>query len=223
MLVVHHLNNSRSQRVLWLLEELGVPYEIKRYQRDKKTMLAPPELKHVHPLGKSPVITDGDLTIAESGAITEYLIERYGDGRLAPAAGTPAYLRYRYWLHYAEGSLMSPLLLKLVFDKIESSPMPFFIKLIAKAISGKAKSSFILPQITTHLDYLEAELGKSAWFVGDELTAADVQMSFPIEAAAARGGLDASRPRLFNYLQRIHARPAYQRAVERGGKYELMG
>ena len=223
MLVVHHLNNSRSQRVLWLLEELGVPYEIKRYQRDKKTMLAPPELKHVHPLGKSPVITDGDLTIAESGAITEYLIERYGDGRLAPAAGTPAYLRYRYWLHYAEGSLMSPLLLKLVFDKIESSPMPFFIKLIAKAISGKAKSSFILPQITTHLDYLEAELGKSAWFVGDELTAADVQMSFPIEAAAARGGLDTSRPRLFNYLQRIHARPAYQRAVERGGKYELMG
>ena len=222
MLVVHHLNNSRSQRVLWLLEELGVPYEIKRYQRDKKTMLAPPELKHVHPLGKSPVITDGDLTIAESGAITEYLIERYGDGRLAPAAGTPAYLRYRYWLHYAEGSLMSPLLLKLVFDKIESSPMPFFIKLIAKAISRKAKSSFILPQITTHLDYLEAELGKSAWFVGDELTAADVQMSFPIEAAAARGGLDASRPRLFNYLQRIHARPAYQRAVERGGKYELM-
>ena len=222
MIVVHHLNNSRSQRVLWLLEELGLEYDIKRYERDKKTMLAPPELRQVHPLGKSPVITDDNLTIAESGAIIEYLVERYGDGCLAPAREHPAYLRYRYWLHYAEGSLMPPLLLKLVFDKIEKAPMPFFVKPIAKAISGKAKSSFIMPQLNTHLDYLEAELGKSAWFVGDDLTAADVQMSFPIEAAAARGGLDASRPRLMDYLQRIHARPAYQRAIERGGKYELM-
>ena len=226
MIVVHHLNNSRSQRVLWLLEELGVPYDIKRYERDKKTMLAPPELRAIHPLGKSPVLTDGKLTLAESGAIVEYLVEMYGNAEscavLSPEHGTPDYLRYRYWLHYAEGSMMSPLLLKLVFDKIERSPMPFFVKPIAKAISGKAKSSFIMPQITTHLDYLEAELGKSAWFVGDEFTAADVQMSFPIEAAAARGGLDASRPRLMDYLQRIHARPAYQRAVERGGEYELL-
>ena len=222
MIVVHHLNNSRSQRVLWLLEELGLAYDIKRYERDKKTMLAPPALRKIHPLGKSPVLTDGDLTLAESGAIIEYLVERYGDGCLAPAKEQPAYLRYRYWLHYAEGSLMSPLLLKLVFDKIETSPMPFFVKPIAKAISGKAKSSFIMPQINTHLDYLEAELGKSAWFVGDEFTAADVQLSFPIEAAAARGGLDTSRPRLMDYLQRIHARSAYQRAIERGGKYELM-
>ena len=222
MIVVHHLNNSRSQRVLWLLEELGLAYEIKRYERDKKTMLAPPALRKIHPLGKSPVITDGDLTLAESGAIIEYLVERYGDGCLAPAHELPAYLRYRYWLHYAEGSVMSPLLLKLVFDKIETSPMPFFVKPIAKAISGKAKSSFIMPQINTHLDYLEDELGKGAWFVGDEFTAADVQLSFPIEAAAARGGLDASRPRLMDFLQRIHARPAYQRALERGGKYELL-
>lgn len=222
MIVVHHLNNSRSQRVLWLLEELGVPYEIERYQRDKKTMLAPPELRKVHPLGKSPVVTDGDLTLAESGFIIEYLVERYGDGCFAPARELPAYLRYRYWLHYAEGSLMSPLLLKLVFDKIETSPMPFLVKPIAKAISSQAKSSFIMPQIDTHLDYLEAELGKAKWFVGDDFTAADVHLSFPIEAAAARGGLDASRPKLMDYLQRIHARPAYQRAIERGGEYELM-
>ncbi len=222
MIVVHHLNNSRSQRVLWLLEEMGLEYDIKRYERDKKTMLAPPELRKIHPLGKSPVLTDGDLTLAESGAIIEYLVERYGDGCFAPSRQLPAYLRYSYWLHYAEGSLMSPLLLKLVFDKIETSPMPFFVKPIAKAISGKAKSSFIMPQISTHLDYLEAELGKAEWFVGNDFTAADVQLSFPIEAAAARGGLNASRPKLMDYLQRIHARPAYQRAIERGGEYELM-
>ena len=221
MIVVHHLNNSRSQRILWLLEELGLAYDIKRYERDKKTMLAPPALRKVHPLGKSPVVTDDDLTLVESGAIIEYLVERYGDGCFAPARELPAYLRYRYWLHYAEGSIMPPLLLKLVFDKIETSPMPFFVKPIAKAISGKANSSFIMPQINTHLDYLEDELGKGKWFVGDDFTAADVQLSFPIEAAAARGGLDASRPRLMDYLKRIHARPAYQRAIERGGEYQL--
>ena len=221
MIVVHHLNNSRSQRILWLLEELGLTYDIKRYERDKKTMLAPPELRKVHPLGKSPVVTDDDLTLAESGAIIEYLVERYGDGCFAPARELPAYLRYRYWLHYAEGSIMPPLLLKLVFDKIETSPMPFFVKPIAKAISGKANSSFIMPQINTHLDYLEDELGKGKWFVGDDFTAADVQLSFPIEAAAARGGLDASRPRLMDYLKCIHARPAYQRAITRGGEYQL--
>jgi len=222
MIVVHHLNNSRSQRILWLLEELGLAYDIKRYERDKKTMLAPPELRKVHPLGKSPVLTDDDLTLAESGAIIEYLVERYGEGCFAPSRELPAYLRYRYWLHYAEGSIMPPLLLKLVFDKIETSPMPFFVKPIAKAISGKANSSFIMPQINTHLDYLEDELGKGKWFVGDDFTAADVQLSFPIEAAAARAGLDASRPRLMEYLKRIHARPAYQRAIERGGEYKLM-
>ena len=224
MIVVHHLNNSRSQRVLWLLEELGLDYEIKRYARDPKTMLAPPELRAVHPLGKSPVITDAGLTVAESGAIVEYLVERYGQGlQLAPPHGSPQYLRYRYWLHYAEGSLMPPLLLKLVFDKIEKSPMPFFVKPIAKAISGKVKSSFINPNLTTHLDYLEAELGKSTWFAGDAFSAADVHLSFPLEAAAARAGLDASRPRLMAFLSRIHARSAYQKALQRGGEYSLLG
>ena len=221
MITVHHLNNSRSQRILWLLEELGLDYEIKRYQRDVKTMLAPPSLRKVHPLGKSPVITDGDLTLAESGAIVDYLIERYGAGRLTPAAGTPEKLRYTYWLHYAEGSAMPPLLLKLVFDKIETAPMPFFVRPIAKAISGKAKSSFIEPQIKQHLDYLEGELSKNDWFAGNEFSGADIQLSFPLEAAAARGGLDDSRPRLMDFLKRIHARAAYQRAIERGGEYAI--
>nr|WP_297351800.1 glutathione S-transferase [uncultured Caldimonas sp.] len=220
MLTVHHLNNSRSQRVLWLLEELGVPYEVKRYQRDRKTMLAPPELKAVHPLGKSPVITDGSATLAESGAIVEYLIDRYGEGRLAPARGTPEQLRYTYWLHYAEGSAMPPLLLKLVFDRIGSAPVPFFVKPIVRTIVDKAMKGFISPQLKTHLDYMEAELGKSEWFAGTEFTAADIQMSFPIEAAASRAGLDATRPRLWAWLQRIHARPAYQRALEVGGPYD---
>jgi glutathione S-transferase len=221
MIVVHHLNNSRSQRVLWLLEELGLPHEIKHYQRDAKTMLAPPELRAVHPLGKSPVITDGVTTVAESGAIVEYLIDRYGQGRFKPEPGTPEQLRYTYWLHYAEGSLMPPLLMKLVFDEVEKAPMPFFVKPIAKAISGKVKSAFISPQITQHLDYIEAELGKALWFAGKEFTGADVQMSFPVEAAAARGGLDASRPKLMDFLKRIHARPAYKRALKQGGTYEL--
>ena len=222
-LTVHHLNNSRSQRVLWLLEELGLPYEITRYERNPQTMLAPPELRKVHPLGKSPVVTTDDgLVLAESGAIIETVIERYGQGRLAPAAGTPESLRYRYWMHFAEGSAMSPLLLKLVFDKIEGSKMPFFAKPIAKAIAGKAKGSFVMPNINAHLDYMESELGKSRWFAGEEFSGADIQMSFPIEAAQARGGLDKARPKLMAYLERIHARPAYKKALERGGPYGLL-
>ncbi|GGC79952.1 glutathione S-transferase [Undibacterium terreum] len=222
MITVHHLNNSRSQRVLWLLEELGLEYEIKFYERDPKTMLAPAALKEVHPLGKSPVITDGDLTVAESGAIIEYLLERYGQGRLIPAAGTPERLRYTYWLHFAEGSAMSPLLLKLIFDRIESGPMPFFIKPIARGIAQKVKSAFIQPQITRHLDYMEAEIAKTGWFAGSQFSAADIQMSFPLEASAARAGLDGSRPQLMAWLKRIHALPAYQRALEKGGAYELL-
>jgi len=222
MITVHHLNNSRSQRVLWLLEELGLNYEIRRYERDPKTMLAPSSLREVHPLGKSPVITDGGLTLAESGAIIEYLVERHGGGQLAPASGTPARLRYTYWLHYAEGSAMPPLLLKLVFDRIESAPMPFFVKPIARAIAGRSKGSFIEPQITRHLDYMESELAKFRWFAGDEFTAADIQMSFPLEAANKRVGLGTSRPRLVDFLARIHARLAYKRALERGGRYELL-
>lgn len=222
MIIVHHLNNSRSQRILWLLEELGLEYEVKRYDRDPTTMLAPESLRAVHPLGKSPVITDGALTLAESGAIIEYLVDRYGDGRLAPPIGTPERLRYIYWLHYAEGSAMPLLVLRLIFNKIEASPMPFFVRPIARLIIDRVKQSFIEPQIALHLGYLEAELEKSLWFVDSEFTAADIQMSFPLEAAAARAGLDISRPKLMDFLDRIHARPAYRRALERGGAYELM-
>ena len=222
MIVVHHLNNSRSQRVLWLLEELRVEYEVKRYQRDAQTMLAPPELRQVHPLGKSPVISDGDATIAESGAIVEYLIGKYGEGRLIPAHRTPQRLQYTYWLHFAEGTAMPPLLLKLVFDRIEKAPAPFFVRPIARAIANRAKSTFVQPNIDRNLDFMEAELAKNEWFAGHEFTAADVQMSFPIEAAAARGGLDSSRPRLMAFLERIHARPAYKRALEKGGRYALL-
>ena len=223
MIIVHHLNNSRSQRVIWLLEELGVNYEIKRYQRDPKTMLAPKSLLKVHPLGRSPVITDGNLTIAESGAIIEYLIDRYDvESKLAPAIGTPTRLRYTYWLHFAEGSAMSPLLMKLVFDHIEKAPMPFFAKPIAKAISKKTKASFIDPQIKAHLDYIEDELGKSTWFAGGRLTGADIQMSFPLEAAAAHGGLNETDPRITCFLRRIHGRAGYERALERGGDYNLL-
>jgi glutathione S-transferase len=221
MIVVHHLNNSRSQRILWLLEELGLEYEIKKYQRDPKTMLAPPELRAVHPLGKSPVIQDGDLVVAESGAIVEYLVDRYGP-QLAPKPGTPERLRYTYFLHYAEGSAMPPLLLKLVFDEVEKSPAPFFVRPIAKAISNKVKSSYVLPQIRQHLAYLEGELGKHAWFVGDAFSAADIQLSFPLEAAASRGGLGGQYPNLVAFLDKIHARPAYRRALERGGQYDFV-
>ena len=220
MITVHHLNNSRSQRVLWMLEELGLPYELQLYRRDPKTMLAPPELRKVHPLGKSPVITDGDLTLAESGAILEYLVERYGEGRFEPAAADER-LRYRYWMHYAEGSAMPPLLLKLVFDRVEKSPAPFFVRPLLKGIAARVKGTFVQPQIELHLNYLEGEISRSDWFAGNAFTAADVQMSFPLEAAAARGGLDASRPRLTAWLERIHARPAYQRALARGGKFSL--
>ena len=219
MITVHHLNNSRSQRVLWLLEELGVPYEVKRYERDAKTMLAPPALRAVHPLGKSPVIVDGTATVAESGAIVEYLVDRHGGGRLIPPAGTPERLRYTYWLHYAEGSAMPPLLLKLVFDRIASNPAPWPISAIARRIAGTVQNSFIGPQLKLHLDYLEAELAAHSWFAGEEFTAADVQMSFPLEAAASRAGLNASRPHLAGFLERIRARGAYRRALERGGPY----
>ena len=217
MITVHHLNHSRSHRVLWMLEELELLYELKRYERDPRTMLAPPELKAVHPLGKSPVITDGDLTLAESAAILEYLLERYANGRLMPAQGSGDYRRFRYWMHYAEGSAMPPLLLKLVFDRVASGPMPFFIKPVARAIANGAHKAFIGPQLKTHLDYMEAELEKSPWFAGDSFSAADIQMSFPLEAARSRAGLDQSRPRLLDFLERIQQRPAYQRAVERGG------
>lgn len=203
-IIVHHLENSRSQRILWTLEELGLPYEVKRYERNPKTMLAPPELKRVHPLGKSPVIQDGDTIVAETGAIIEYLIEK-ADGRLGPPAHRDAVLRHRFYLHYAEGSVMPPLLVKLVLSRV-----PIF---------GKAAQRRIQPMIDVHLDYLESQLAGHDFFLGDDLTAADIMLSFPLEAARARAGLDASRPNLTGWLARIHARPAYQRALEAGGPY----
>ncbi|MFT3664824.1 glutathione S-transferase [Piscinibacter sp.] len=218
MITVHHLNDSRSQRVLWLLEELRLPYEIRHYQRDARTMLAPPELRAVHPLGKSPVITDGDTTVAESGAIVEYLVDRAG-GALRPAPDTPEFLRYRYWLHFAEGSAMPPLLLKLVFDKVKSAPMPFFAKPIARGIAAKVMAGFVTPNLERQLDFMEAELAQRPWFAGDEFSAADIQMSFAVEAAAQRAGLNTSRPQLMDWLARIHARPGYRKALERGGPY----
>ena len=221
MITVHHLNNSRSQRVLWLLEELGMPYEIKKYERDPVSMLAPESLRQVHPLGKSPVITDGGVTVAESGAIVEYLVERHGGGRLAPAAGTPERLRYSYWLHFAEGSAMPPLLLTLIFGRIASSKMPFFAKPIARAIAAKVQGDFVDPNLARQLDFMEAELTKSEWFAGNDFSAADIQMSFPLEAAAQRAGLDARRPKLMAFLKKIHARPAYKKALERGGAYSF--
>lgn len=222
MIIVHHLNNSRSQRVLWLLEELNVPYEVRRYQRDPKTMLAPAELRAIHPLGKSPVISDGQITLAESGAIVEYLLEKYGNGRLVPASGTAERLRYTYWLHFAEGSAMSPLLLKLIFERIKGTPAPFFVRPIARAIADRTLTSFVDPNLARIFDYLESELGSREWFAGSAFTAADIQMSYPLEAARARAGLDDSRPRMTAWLERIHARPAYRRALESGGVYDLL-
>ncbi len=222
MITVHHLNNSRSQRILWLIEELGLPYEIKRYQRNPNTMLAPPELLAVHPLGKSPVITDGDVTVAESGAIVEYLIDTYGQASgLRPAAGTPERLRYTYWLHFAEGTAMSPLLMKLIFMKIKSTPMPFFVKPIAKAIADKVLAGYVDPNLERQNAFMEAELAQRPYFTGPDFSAADIQMSFPIEASAQRAGVSQQgTPKLFDWLQRVHARPAFQRALAKGGRYD---
>lgn len=221
MIVLHHLNNSRSQRVLWLLEELGLPYRIERYQRDAQTMLAPPALRAVHPLGKSPVIVDERHVLAESGAIIEYLVNRRGEGRLRPAVGSDDELRYQHWLHFAEGSAMPPLLMSLVFARIESAPMPFFVKPVARAIAAKVRAQFIEPQLKGQLDFIESELVQRPWFAGEAFTAADVQMSFPLEAAEARGVLGA-RPAIRGWLERIHDRPAWKRALETGGPYELL-
>jgi glutathione S-transferase len=222
VITVHHLNNSRSQRVLWLLEELGCEYQVLKYRRDPRTLLAPPELRRVHPLGKSPVMSDGAHTIAESGAIIEYLLDRYGNGRLRPAAGSEARLRYSYWLHYAEGSAMPPLLLKLLFQRLPQAPVPVLMRAIVRRIAARAQASFIDPQLKTHIDWWESELSRDAWFAGEEFTAADIQMSFPLEAAAARAGMGLGE-KVRGFLERIHARSAYQRALGVGGQFRLPG
>ena len=222
MIVVHHLENSRSQRILWLLEELGVPYSVKRYLRDPKTKLAPPELKAVHPLGKSPVITDDGEVIAETGAIIEDILERHGNGRLMPAAGTPEHRRLRYWLHYAEGSIMPLLVMKLIFTATTRPPTPWLIRPIAKAIAGGVGQAYIDPNLRQNLTMIEAELGKTGWFVGHDLTAADIIMSFPLQAAMSRGGAASGFPNIAAFLARIEARPAYKKALEVGGPFVLL-
>jgi glutathione S-transferase len=219
MLTVHHLNNSRSQRVLWLLEELGVPYEIVRYQR-LPTMQAPRELAVIHPLGKSPVVTDGGNTIAESGAIVEYIVGNYGDGRLIPPPNTPERLRYTYWLHYAEGSAMPPLVMKLIFSLMPRRA-PMLLRPLVNKITGQALATLVDPQLKRHMAFWETELNKSEWFAGNDFTAADIQMSFPLEAASSRAGLSHHHPKAMEFLKRIHTRPAYQRALEKGGPYTV--
>ena len=223
MLTLHHLETSRSHRILWLLEELGVPYELRRYQRDPATRLAPPELKKIHPLGKSPVLTDGELVVAESGAILEYLAECYGAqapaelAHLEPARGTPAHRQCRFWMHYAEGSLMNWLVMQLVFGSIPRQPMPFFVRPVARALCAGVQQKLIQPNVQTALAFMENHLAQHRWFAGEHLSLADFQMSFAVEAALARGTAASAWPHLQAYLQRIQARPAYQRALEKGG------
>lgn len=223
MLTVHHLENSRSQRILWLLEELGVDYRVRRYARDPETGLAPAALEAVHPLGKSPVVTDDGLTIAESGAIVEYLVGRYDDGTLRPPDGTDEHRCYTYWLHYAEGTFMPLMIVSLILGRIEAAPMPFLLKPVARRIAAKVRDGYLDRNVTKNLAFMESALAGSEWFCGTTLTAADVQMSFPVEAAEVRAGLGRDYPRLQDFLDRIRARPAYQRALEKGGPYELMG
>ena len=223
MLTVHHLENSRSQRILWLLEELGVDYEIKRYDRDKETSLAPPDLRDLHPLGKAPLITDGDKTLAESGAIIEYLVDKYDDGTLKPSKDTREQLAYTYWLHYAEGTFMPLMIISLILGRIETAPMPFFIKPVAKGIVAKVRESYLDQNVTRNLDFMEHTLGTTRWFCGENMTAADIQMSFAVEAAEVRTNLSTDYPKLASFLERIRARPAYRRALEKGGPYRLLG
>ncbi|MDW5377988.1 glutathione S-transferase [Halomonas sp. HP20-15] len=221
MIRVHHLENSRSQRVLWLLEELELDYEIVSYHRDPATMLAPDSLKQVHPLGKSPVIVDGEITVAESGAIIDYLIETYDrQYRLVPPAGSAEYRRYRYWLHYAEGSAMPLLVMSLVFTRLGKPPVPLVMRPFGRALANGVKAKYLEPQMRRHLDFWESELTASTWFAGEHFTAADIQMSFPLLARGARGGL-GERPHLTACLARMRERPAYRRAIERGGEFAM--
>jgi glutathione S-transferase len=206
--------------VLWLLEELELPYEIVRYRRDPETLLAPPELTEVHPLGKSPVITEEGRTVAESGAILEYLAERHGNGRLVPEVGTAEHLRYRYFMHYAEGSLMPPLLVRLLCSRVRSAPVPFFIKPIAARIADRVDGMYTMPNLKRHAGFLDQELSQSKWFAGDELTVADIQMSYPVEALVQRV-TDLATGRLREFTARIRDRPAYQRAIDKGGPFDI--
>lgn len=223
MIKLHHLEHSRSQRIIWLLEELGLPYEVVLYKRDPKTYLAPPELLKIHPLGKSPAITDGDIAVAESAAIVEYLIDKAG-GNLRPQAGTEAHRQYTYWLHFAEGTAMPPLVMTLVFNKIENAPVPFFLKPlvlpIARGISAQVKKSFINPNLDKQFAFIDDHLSKNKWFCGDQMTGADIMMSFPLEAAATRAEAIKNKPNIQAFVERIHNLPAYRTALQKGGPYD---
>lgn len=222
-ITVHHLENSRSHRILWLLEELGVPYTLKVYPRDPKTMRAPAALRALHPLGKAPVVTIDDLVLAESGAIIEHLIDTVGGGRLRPTAGTPEAVQYRYFMHYAEGSLMPPQLVKLVFEQVKKAPLPFFIKPIAKAIASKVNAAFIGPELAAHGAFLEDTLGAQPWFAGTEFSAADVQMSYPVLALVEGGRSSEPLPHCRAWLAKLKARPAWQAAEAKGGPNGIPG
>ena len=220
MLTLHHLENSRSQRILWLLEELGVDYEIKRYERDPKTNLAPESLKAIHPLGKSPLLTDGDTVVAESAVIINYLINQYGASKgLIPGVGTEAARQCEYWMHYSEGSLMPYLVLSLIVTKIKTSPMPFFARPIARAIANQLSKGFVSPNVISNLTYIENHLAQNEWFAGSQMTGADFQMSFPLEAALTRAPKEAPLEHIRAWVEKVHARPAYQAALEKGGEY----
>ena len=218
MIKLHHLNNSRSQRILWMLEEIGVEYEVVHHQRDAQTNLAPESLKAVHPLGKSPVLVDNDVVIPESGAIIEYLARTYAPEAMLPSDNPTDLSQYVYWMHFSEGSLMPPMVMRLVMEKIKTSPKPFFARGIANNIANKVLASFVTPNIDRNLGYIDQYLAGKEWFAGDHVTGADVQMSFPLEAVVATGGAK-SYPNITAFVKRVHERPAYQRALEKGGDY----
>lgn len=220
MLTVHHLENSRSQRVLWLLEELGVEYEIKVYRR-RRSGLAPKELQDVHPMGKSPVVTHDGLTLAESAVILEYLLDEFGEGRLRPAPGTPEFLQYRYWMHFAEGTGMPPLILKLVFRRLENVGPPV-VKQIVRGVSKKVQTDFVDKELALRANFIEDHLGKNEWFTGDQMTAADIQMSYVVKAYLIRGPEGAEYPNMRRFVDRVEALPAYQRGIERGGPLSVV-
>lgn len=217
MIKIHHLENSRSQRILWLLEELELDYEIVHYQRDPETMLAPDSLRAIHPLGKSPVLEDDGIIVAETGAIIEYIIDTHGGGRLRPEKGTPEGRAWTYWMHYAEGSAMPPLLMKLVFQRLPENANAL-VRPLVRGVSRRAEAGFVDPRLKEQIEYWDASLTETGWFAGKAFSAADIIMSFPLEAAASRAGA-GEYPNVKDFLGRIHARPAYLTALRKGGPY----
>lgn len=223
MLNLHHLNNSRSQRILWMLEELSLDYQITQHQRDTKTMLAPNALKQIHPLGKAPILVHDDKAIAESGAIIDYLADNFGRDEWKPTVGSDAYLQYQYWLHFAEGSAMPPMLLSLVFRRMLERAKPFFVKAIIKKVVEKVNSAFIRPNLENNFRFINDHLAEHTWFAGEAISGADIQMSFILEAAMARGLVSQTEhPAIAGFVATIQERPAYQRAIEKGGQYDFV-